>query len=138
MFYSSSILRLNDTLFDEDALIFRDVKSSSATLKNDVVGKILRVDFEDFSYLGIWAKPKAPYVCIEPWIGIADHVDSNREFMTKERLMILDASAEEEVFLFNEFVLNKLVFILRFFNLHYIFKTKFYKLHERNRTIRCI
>lgn len=97
IFDSSSILRLNDTLFDEDALIFRDLKSSSATLKNDLVGEILRVDFEDFPNLGIWAKPKAPYVCIEPWIGIADHVDSNREFISKERLIILDAGAEKEI-----------------------------------------
>jgi galactose mutarotase-like enzyme len=72
------------------------LKSSSAPLKNDVVREILRVDFENFPYLGIWAKPQAPYVCIEPWIGIADHVDSNREFITKERLIILDAGAEQK------------------------------------------
>jgi galactose mutarotase-like enzyme len=30
------------------------------------------VEFPGFPELGIWAKPGAPFVCIEPWYGYAD------------------------------------------------------------------
>ncbi|MGB0346822.1 MAG: aldose 1-epimerase family protein [Balneolaceae bacterium] len=96
IFDNSSVLRLNEHLFDEDALIFRDLKSRIATLKSAHSGSILRVEYSDFPYLGIWAKPKAPYVCIEPWIGIADHVNSNGDFMTKEALQLLEPKSEKE------------------------------------------
>ena len=34
--------------------------------------------------MGIWSKPKAPYVCIEPWIGHADTVDTDHNLFNKE------------------------------------------------------
>jgi len=59
-------LRLTTYLFDHDALIFRDVFSSSIMLKaNDK--QILSLDMGTNEHLGIWAKPNSPYVCIEPW-----------------------------------------------------------------------
>ncbi len=95
VFNNSNVLRLSESIFDEDALIFRDLNSKSAVLNNRKAGQILKVDFSDFPYLGIWAKPKAPYVCIEPWIGIADHVDTNGEFVNKEDVRILEPAAEQ-------------------------------------------
>ena len=47
--------------------------------------------FKDFPYLGIWAKPAAEFVCVEPWLGIADSVDTDRNFETKEGLISLQA-----------------------------------------------
>ena len=41
--------------------------------------------------MGIWAKPNGDYVCIEPWLGIADHEDVNQDFKTKEGIISLDA-----------------------------------------------
>ncbi|MCF6222475.1 MAG: hypothetical protein L3J34_01975 [Flavobacteriaceae bacterium] len=48
------------------------------------------MEFGDFPYLGIWAKPNAPYVCIEPWLGIADSIDADRELTHKEGLIKLE------------------------------------------------
>ena len=56
------------------------------SLKSKKSEQVLSVEFEDFPYLGIWARPEADYVCIEPWIGIADSVDSDRNFENKEGL----------------------------------------------------
>jgi len=42
------------------------------------------VNYSDFDNLGIWAKPKAPYVCIEPWLGIADMEDTDQNFKNKK------------------------------------------------------
>ena len=35
-------------------------------------GPHLRIAFPDTPMLGIWTKPGAHYVCVEPWHGIAD------------------------------------------------------------------
>ena len=64
-------LRLTPDLFNEDALIFSDLNSSVVTLRCDN-GRSVRFDFGDAPFLGIWAKPNAPYVCIEPWYGVND------------------------------------------------------------------
>jgi galactose mutarotase-like enzyme len=32
----------------------------------------LRIDYPDMPYLGLWTKPGAPFLCIEPWQGLAD------------------------------------------------------------------
>ena len=65
-------LRLTPELFAEDALIFSDLNSNIVTLKSDNSERTVRFDFGDAPFLGIWAKPNAPYVCIEPWYGVND------------------------------------------------------------------
>ncbi len=65
-------LRLTPDLFAEDALIFSDLNSKVVTLKSDNSPRTVRFDFGDAPFLGIWAKPNAPYVCIEPWYGVND------------------------------------------------------------------
>ena len=59
-------------------------------------GKVLTVNYEGFPYLGIWAKPQAPFVCIEPWIGIADTSDSDQQLINKEGIRTLEAGGTFE------------------------------------------
>ncbi len=42
-------------------------------------------------YLGIWAKPNGNFVCIEPWLGIADTEGTNQILQQKEGILNLDA-----------------------------------------------
>lgn len=83
-------IELTPDLFANDALIFKNLKSSFVQLKSKNSNFSLKISLDDFPYLGLWAKPNAPYVCIEPWIGIADSYDSNREFSEKEIIQSLD------------------------------------------------
>lgn len=83
-------LPLHSRLFDNDALIFRDLKSSSVSLKSNKTNFCIKVAFSDFPFLGVWAKPGAPFVCIEPWIGVADHENTNGAFNTKDGVKIID------------------------------------------------
>jgi galactose mutarotase-like enzyme len=64
-------LALDDALFTQDALIWDPVHSQSVRYGAST-GPQLRVDFPDTPMLGIWTKPGAAFVCIEPWHGIAD------------------------------------------------------------------
>ncbi len=63
-------LTLRDDLFEDDALIWPEIGSRS--LRYGDGAHSLAVDFPDMPMLGIWTKPGARYVCIEPWHGIAD------------------------------------------------------------------
>jgi galactose mutarotase-like enzyme len=78
------ILQLHSNIFDNDALIFQDITSKKVSLKSLKYEEILSVSYSDFKDLGIWAKPGAPFVCIEPWLGIADLANTDREFTTKK------------------------------------------------------
>ncbi len=89
VFDEPGIINLHPHLFDDDALIFKNLKSKKVSLKSRKSKQVLSVEYKDFPYLGIWAKPNAEYVCIEPWIGIADSYNSDRNFETKEGLISL-------------------------------------------------
>jgi galactose mutarotase-like enzyme len=83
-------LSLSDALFQEDVLIFDQIKSRSVTYGCDQ-GPRIRVDFPDSPYLGIWTKPGAPFICIEPWHGVTDPVGFSGEFAEKPGMCNLRA-----------------------------------------------
>jgi len=87
-------LRLSSGLFDRDAVIFKKLNSKSVTLRAEGSTRSVRVDFEGFPYLGIWSKPGAPFVCIEPWCGLADSKVSDGNLYAKEGIIELAAGAE--------------------------------------------
>lgn len=88
---NSQKLPLQKYLFDDDALIFKDLESRAVSLVCQRNGRILTMNYDGFPYLGIWAKPGAPFVCIEPWQGIADAADTSQEITQKEGIMSLES-----------------------------------------------
>ncbi len=89
VFDTSKTIQLRHDLFKKDALIFKDLKSKKVSLNSRSKGNILTVHFKDFPYLGFWAKPNANYVCIEPWLGIADSEHTNQQLVEKEGIIEL-------------------------------------------------
>lgn len=90
VFKKTDAIALHEHLFDNDALVFKDLKSNKITLTSKTHGEILNVSFTDFHFLGIWAKPKAKFVCIEPWQGVADSENSTQLLKDKEGIVALD------------------------------------------------
>lgn len=88
---NSNVIPLTHQLFAKDALIFKDLKSKKITLRSKKSKEALAVTYHDFPYMGIWAKPNGDYVCIEPWLGIADSWDTDQHFETKEGILQLAA-----------------------------------------------
>jgi galactose mutarotase-like enzyme len=64
-------LELDDALFRDDVLIFDRLQSRSL-IYGGAHGPQLEIAFPDATYVGVWSKPGAPFVCIEPWQGVAD------------------------------------------------------------------
>ncbi len=90
---SSNKLPLTKALFAGDALVFKDLKSTSVSIVSDDTLHGLKVSFEGFPYLGIWSTKNADFVCIEPWCGIADTVTSTGNIKQKEGIEHLEPSA---------------------------------------------
>ncbi len=76
------ILPLTDDLFVDDALVWDPVTSTSVSYGTEG-GPQLRVDFPGMPRLGIWTKPGAHFVCVEPWDGIADPEGFDGDFFDK-------------------------------------------------------
>ncbi|WP_221391882.1 aldose 1-epimerase family protein [Dyadobacter sp. NIV53] len=91
--HNTNVLHLNGHLFDHDALIFKTLKSTQVSLRSTKSGQVITLHYADFPYLGIWAKPNANFVCIEPWLGIADNADSDQNLENKEGILNLESKA---------------------------------------------
>jgi len=88
----SKKLDLKADTFKDDALVFKDIKSEKIILKSRKTEAKVEMEFEGFPYLGIWSQSAAaPFICIEPWHGIADSVDSSGKLEEKEGIMSLEA-----------------------------------------------
>ncbi len=83
-------LCLTRELFNNDALVFKNLKSREVTIRSDKHDQSLSVEFPHFNYLGLWAKPGADFVCIEPWLGCADTEDKHVDISQKEAIQRLE------------------------------------------------
>ena len=81
---NDTVLPLSKKLFSKDALVFKSLKSSMVSLRSDKTPHGLEFEFSGFPFLGLWAAPGGDFVCIEPWCGIADSVDSDQVLQHKE------------------------------------------------------
>lgn len=84
-------LPLKKELFYRDALVFKNLKSDSITIKSNRHNHGLDFAFAGFPFFGIWAAKDADFVCLEPWCGIADGVDHNQKIEEKEGIQRLEA-----------------------------------------------
>jgi galactose mutarotase-like enzyme len=82
-------LYLTRSLFDKDALVFKDLRSREICIKSDKHDQSVSVEFPHFNYLGIWAKGGGDFVCIEPWLGCADTVGKHVDISQKEDIQKL-------------------------------------------------
>ena len=89
----NNVIALNYSLFEKDALVFKQLNSDEVILKNKE-NAILKVNFDHFPYLGIWTKENAPFLCIEPWCGLADHANHNGNLEEKEGMNHLPAGED--------------------------------------------
>jgi galactose mutarotase-like enzyme len=93
--HDSHSLCLAPDMFDDDALIFKNLNSHQVKLCSSLHNHSLSVDFEGFSYLGLWAKPQAGYVCIEPWQGCAETAGERVDISAKEGIVALASGAQK-------------------------------------------
>lgn len=89
-------LELTPALFAEDALVMEDAQINRVRLLMSPEGRGLELNCENWPFFGIWSKPgqeQLKFVCLEPWYGVADSLDSNFAFDQKRGILQLEAGA---------------------------------------------
>jgi galactose mutarotase-like enzyme len=81
-------LTLRDELFTADALIFDRIASRTVTYGSDV-GPRIAISFAGVPYLGVWTKPGANFICIEPWQGVTDPEGFSGELQDKPGSLLI-------------------------------------------------
>jgi galactose mutarotase-like enzyme len=85
-------LMLSDELFRDDVMIL-DVLNSRSVRYGTAHGPQIEVRFPDAKYLGLWTKPGAPFICIEPWQGVSDSVGFADDFTHKPGVFLVEPGA---------------------------------------------
>lgn len=80
------VLKLDDALFARDALVWDSLESESLRYDGGD-GPALDIAFAGMPKLGIWTRPGARFVCIEPWHGIADPIGFAGEIWDKPGIL---------------------------------------------------
>lgn len=92
-------LTLKRNMFCKDALIFRAEGLIRVCLVHTLSNRRIVVgDISGCSYFALWAPVGAPFICLEPWVGVPDSIDSNNEILTKQSVTCLQGG---EVFCTN-------------------------------------
>jgi len=90
------VLELRDDLFGDDALIWDRLHSDRVTYQG-AAGPRLEIAFPDTPILGIWTRPGAHFVCIEPWHGIADSSGFTGDFRDKPGVFEVEPGARKRI-----------------------------------------
>lgn len=81
---NDTVLPLKNEYFAVDALVFKHPEISELTLRHRQTGRGVHVTIGDAPYLLLWTIPGAPFVCIEPWWGIA-HCEGDDSDITRKQ-----------------------------------------------------
>ncbi len=86
-------LPLTYDLFKNDALIFEHMNTNEISIRSHKHNKFVKVEFDGFPFVGVWTPGNnAPFLCIEPWYGIADEVNPAKDFKDKKGIQSLQAN----------------------------------------------
>ena len=88
--FEAGRLDLAHSLFDNDALIFPEGAGTGLTFGADG-GPGLSFTFHNLPNIALWQKPGAPFLCIEPWHGMAAHAGGTAELVERPYTVALAA-----------------------------------------------
>ncbi|MEC8041132.1 MAG: aldose 1-epimerase family protein [Pseudomonadota bacterium] len=88
--FEAGNLTLEPGLFDADAMIFPTGAGTGLTLQSGS-GPKLRFTWDGLPNLALWQKPRAPYICLEPWHGTAATSTSGPQLTDRPHGVLLPA-----------------------------------------------
>lgn len=94
---TNTSFKLTREMFKDDAVIFETKGLNAFSVRSEKSPHSLTLSYNNLPYVGFWSPyPKeAPFVCIEPWAGIADTLDTTGELIDKKGIQTL---APEELY----------------------------------------
>jgi galactose mutarotase-like enzyme len=83
-------LHIQSNLFDNDALVFEGGQINSVSLHSNINEHIIEMTCKNWPFFGIWSKKgSAEFICLEPWMGIADGTKSTGNLQEKTGIICL-------------------------------------------------
>ena len=89
-------VKITEDFWNEDVYIFDHQELSAVSLCHENKTPYVTIHSKDFPYFGIWTKPGAPFVCLEPWQGRCDRHRYMGELKDKDGIRVLAADSWEE------------------------------------------
>ncbi len=84
VFSRAGEIDLNKVLFDDDAIVFKNITAKQVELKQLSGNFSIGLTYDGFPDLGIWTqKDCEQYICLEPWCGHADPIDGHDDISAK-------------------------------------------------------
>ncbi len=89
----NSCLKLNSQLFESDALVLKNTQIEKVNLSSTKSKSKIILTCKDWPYFGIWTKKGSDaFVCLEPWYGIADNLNTDKNLESKPGIIRLQAN----------------------------------------------
>jgi len=80
-------------LFENDALVFMNSQFDEVHLISRKTNHGVALTSKNWPYFGIWTKKNTEqFICLEPWHGIADSVDTNKNILEKTGIIKLESN----------------------------------------------
>lgn len=91
-------LHLQYPLFDNDAILYENLKSRAVRLIHQTTGKGIRFVFPGFETVAFWTpiRKNAPFLCIEPWCGGTMDQVPNTNLLEKKYVQFLPAGEKRD------------------------------------------
>lgn len=91
-------LRLTHEMFKNDALIYETKGLNSFSIRSEKSPHSVTLSYNNMPYVGFWTTypVESPFLCIEPWVGIADTLETSGELHEKTGIQCLAANEQFE------------------------------------------
>ena len=83
----NGFLPLAPSLFEKDAIVLQDFPARK--LRYSAPGAALEFEWEGYPDFGLWSKPGAAFLCLEPWCGTAAPLGWDGEFLERPGVTVL-------------------------------------------------
>lgn len=92
-YYSINDEPIKREIFANDALVLQVGHQNKIILHDKITNTRIEIKPNRMGFFGIWTPyPKlAPFICLEPWTGVADDVDTNQNLTDKYGIIHLEA-----------------------------------------------
>ena len=90
-------MNLSSELFENDAFVMKTLAFHSVSLKHSNGKTLVQMNCDSWSAIGFWTKKDAPFICVEPWWGWADHTDSNGNLEEKTGIRRINPGQKERL-----------------------------------------
>ena len=90
----NNTLKLNSSLFDNDAIILENNQINKIELLNNAKTHSVKMICENWPFFGIWTKSNnSKFICLEPWYGISDSSTHDQQFINKKGIIELKSNS---------------------------------------------